>query len=779
MRIVVQAGFGFAPTASSVTWTDITPWVDLKAGIRITRGAADELSQIQPGTCSLTLDNDGGRFSAGTAASPYYPYVRPNCPLRVMELTAAKNLVREGTFEETSPGSGLYANTGWEDNSTQPPLSSLVDLTRAHQGSASLLTQWNDSSIGYSGIEQTIVYGLEIDRTYVASGWVWVSTGSPAVRWQIDGGAVLGGPSTVTGAWQRITVVWTATAPSHILQLTTIAVTTPGGSVWLDEVQVEEGTSPTAFDSTFARLHARFYGAVGEWPAKWTGLHSTVRITATDLLKSLASLPQLEPLLAEEILQLQPSVYYPLTEPDGSATAGDLSGSGATSLSSVQIGSGGTLVVGQATGPAATGRTAAWFTPVSASAGQYLSADLGPQVEALSRRYFNWIEGWFCTSIPDRVICGFASSSSQYQLVFALNASGQFIIEYTDNGTSRLTETPSGAAWADGRWHHFFYDEWNHNLYLDGGSALPVFTASMMSLRQLIVGGWAGTRLWSGQIAHIAMHTRPTGDLAPGWITAHFAAGALGFSGELADQRMKRLAGYAGITSVISSGSFRPVGSQGGGGSNALEMMRTVEATEGGKFMADRGSGSLVFQARSIRYNAPPSVVISFADLETGDVEMPVDDQKLVNDVTGVRPGGATQRVKSDASIAAYGRYPKDLTVLKTTDNEVVDAMSWLVYRYADPQPELRNIPVEAYTMPLATYRSLLDADVSTLLTITSMPAQAAAPTVTATVEGYVETIGMENHRIDFYTSRTATDSVWVLDDPTYAVLGTTTRLAY
>ena len=74
---------------------------------------------------------------------------------------------------------------------------------------------------------------------------------------------------------------------------------------------------------------------------------------------------------------------------------------------------------------------------------------------------------------------------------------------------------------------------------------------------------------------------------------------------------------------------------------------------------------------------------------------------------------------------------------------------------------------------------SFLDADISSYFTIVSMPSQAPASFVRLNVEGYDETLSDFGHRIQFHTSAAITDSVWVLDDPTYAVLDSTTRLAY
>jgi hypothetical protein len=207
--------------------------------------------------------------------------------------------------------------------------------------------------------------------------------------------------------------------------------------------------------------------------------------------------------------------------------------------------------------------------------------------------------------------------------------------------------------------------------------------------------------------------------------------------------------------------------------------MRDVERTENGRLFADRASRALVFQARTVRYNPAITATLAYADLETDDVEVSDDDQKQVNLVRASRPGGATQRIQDADSIDLDGIVEEQLDVLKSTDAEVIDAATWLIIRYADPQPEMRQLPVEAATLSTATYRALLDADISSAIAVTDLPDEAASPTATVLVEGYTETISQGQHYLNFHTSRADVGSVWVLDDTTYSVLGTTTRLAY
>jgi hypothetical protein len=66
------------------TWTDITPYVYTRDPVSITDiGRPNEGSAIQPGQCTLTLNNRDGRFSPLNTSGAYYPYVQRNTPLRV------------------------------------------------------------------------------------------------------------------------------------------------------------------------------------------------------------------------------------------------------------------------------------------------------------------------------------------------------------------------------------------------------------------------------------------------------------------------------------------------------------------------------------------------------------------------------------------------------------------------------------------------------------------------------------------------------------------------
>lgn len=628
MGLLVEMGWGgLVQAPDTITWTDISQYVDLVSGVSITRGASDELAEIQPGTATLVLDNVDGRFTPGNTASPYWPHVRRNAPIRI----------------------------------------SVV----------------------------------------------------------VDG------------------------------------VTFP-----------------------------RFYGMVNEFPAEWHGLLSKVQITCTDLFKRLNRLPELRSVLTEEMLiedegtptSRKLAAYYPLAEASDATSAGDLSSTGCLPLEIRQAFDGGSVSFGS-DGPPALGAGAASFDPATDRAGQYLLADLGPEFEADDVDSWQIYECWFKTSTPGRAIMGLHSPNLDYQWVFALDESGELVIEHTNIGGGRGSAFTGSGVLTDDQWHHVLYDAASATLWVDGAQSGTPWTGIitvMYGLRTLHVGAFRGTRLFAGEIAHAAVwHTAASysATMAP----LHWEAGTNAFGGETADQRIMRLARYAGLDEVTIYGTTHdPVAGQGEPGSTVAARMREVELTEGARLVAERTTFGLAYQSRDLRYNPiliDDAFTLDYADLETPDFRLADDDQKLCNIASVSRPGGANQRVTDPASIAQYGQYETQLDVLKMNDAGALSVAQWLVSRYADPPPELREVPIEAYTLP--SYTDILAADISSCITIQQLPAQAPAAEMRVTVEGYTETIQQGSHLIRYVTSATLTDSVWILDDPTYSVLDTSTRLAY
>jgi hypothetical protein len=763
---IVECAFGSLPLAASPTWTDITRYVDMGDEITIQRGAADELEEIPGGTLTFTLDNSDARFTPGLASSPYYPNVRKGVRIRVRQVHVHANYCLNGGFESA-------AVTDWAAFGSTPPTLS-ASTTHAHEGTYGMRIVWATGTTANGA--QTTLYGLQVGRQYTASAWVWVTGGATAVRLGVSGIAT-GTASSTTGAWQQISYTWTATATSHVVQVTPAAGTTSGHDVWVDEVMVAEGTAVATYDATAPLISARFNGFVNRWPVSWPGGHKVARsrMTATDLFKPLTR-RQLRSALEEEVLIDGPLAYYPLSEPAGSTSAGDLSGTVGGSLA--VTGTGGELTFAAGTGPGADGLSCPVFAPSSSTVGQYLLSDMGSDFEIASVDGFIRIEAWFSTTVTGRVLLAMRTVDAMTPARLAIQletGTGKLQMVWSIGEiVSPTTSTWATANLADGEVHHVVYDEQDGRIYIDGVSQGTQSRLVMRRLRRLSVGSDFGTGYWDGGISHVAVYTSWS-DLAARTAT-HYDAGTTGIEAEAADDRLARLAGYAGVTLTTEGTLFDPVANQGGGGKSALALMREISNSESGRLFADRADG-LRYQSRDVRY-APASAVT----LDAADCGPPVyadDDQFLINRVDASRPGGALIRVEDTESQGYYFVYPKTLSLFKASDAAVVDAAQWMINRYADPAPRISAVEVEGATLGTTTYRALLGLEISDAFTVTGLPSQAPSTSELLTVEGWREVIGPEHHTWVFNTSPALVDQVWSLDSSTRSQLDDTTRLAY
>lgn len=81
-------------------WTDITrtsrdePGVYYRDAISIQRGQSDEAQELQPSTCSFSVNNRDGRFSPRNPLSPYYGLISRNTPVRVGRILSGTRIYR-------------------------------------------------------------------------------------------------------------------------------------------------------------------------------------------------------------------------------------------------------------------------------------------------------------------------------------------------------------------------------------------------------------------------------------------------------------------------------------------------------------------------------------------------------------------------------------------------------------------------------------------------------------------------------------------------------------
>jgi hypothetical protein len=84
LQVRVELAFGADLTGDQALWdwTDLSDAADLDQQIQISYGKLNAMSDPQPGSISLVLDNPDGDLTPDRAQSPYYPYIVEGTPLR-------------------------------------------------------------------------------------------------------------------------------------------------------------------------------------------------------------------------------------------------------------------------------------------------------------------------------------------------------------------------------------------------------------------------------------------------------------------------------------------------------------------------------------------------------------------------------------------------------------------------------------------------------------------------------------------------------------------------
>ncbi|MGW2543416.1 hypothetical protein ACWC5I_21675 [Kitasatospora sp. NPDC001574] len=151
-------------------WTDVTADVRRIDPIEITRGRSDEGARIDPSTCVIALDNRSGRYSPRNPAGPYYGLIGRNTPLRLS--VTSPELGTPPTYLDV-PGPGSGAST---------PDTAALDIT----GDLDVRIDCTVYNAGW--IELAAKYNFPANQR---SWQLSLTEGRPALRWSVDGVAVI------------------------------------------------------------------------------------------------------------------------------------------------------------------------------------------------------------------------------------------------------------------------------------------------------------------------------------------------------------------------------------------------------------------------------------------------------------------------------------------------------------------------------------------------------------------------------------------------------------
>jgi hypothetical protein len=744
----VEIAFGTNPLDPSPAWQDVSGLVLASQGLQVTRGSTDEKSNVTPSKMTLTLDNSDGRFTAGRAASAYYPNVVFGKRIRYSlkwPAIGSSNYINNSSFEVDL--------SGWQN--TAPGLTACTSVRSsgaAFVGTYSSLVTWPTTSAGSLFGYQ--VSGLVIGRTYVFSAYVNVVAGSPQVNAYISGvGAGL--PSVAYTGFQRVYMSWVATANTHLVGIY-VANSTAGDQVYVDATQVDDGATPTTYTNLAPVVYRRFDGFIDSWPTEWAANANLAhaQISATDGWRWLNRADQLGSIVEQETLAQGPVAYYPLGDATGSIQAGAV-GNSQPLLATSQVGTGGSATFGAQgilalkNGGLPTDNFTSCpipsvsFLPSTAVNGKYLTATLTTGSSSLIAQSG---QVWALTgTIAAQTITSWENNATNRITLSEVVTTGVAKLDVVIAGTIVATISTAGSI-ADSTPKHFIWTLSQSagtvtvNLYMNGALVgSTTYAGALPAIGIFNIGGSATLNCYQGSIAHVALWDGTA--LASTVVTQLYNAGLNGFATESSNLRTARLAGYAGIVNTaLEAGSATSCSPAQTYGNNAATMIHDVEALERGKVFF-RGDGALVFQARSHRTGATSKFTLT-PDQFTGAIPK-TDDFGVVNDITMSRPNGVTVRRTSTASIAINGRYRQNIILPTSLDADVASHGDYTITKYATPKIRYSSILVDLFTQCASNptfVTALLAAELSDLFTLASMPSQAPSATTTLFIEGITET---------------------------------------
>jgi len=507
----------------------------------------------------------------------------------------------------------------------------------------------------------------------------------------------------------------------------------------------------------------RFVGYIDEWPVEWPAVVDTFATSAISATSRIARLGTSAPLgnhIYEEIKRDSPLVHYMLD------TRAD-SVSGGTSL--VQAGSG-TAVAFEGTGPT-DGIQAAQF-----AAGKYLTAPIN-----LGTPTALWVSVFYqLPAAADPTFVALTSGDSLSMQLYLVDSQSSLYVSVSN--AQGINNTPAGT-FDDNTLRHAaaVMDGTNVDLYHDGTADLQVDAHPLPTGAQVLKIGsseWSPTfdATMTGVIAHVAIGTAP---ITGARLQAHNTAGKTGFSGETAEDRLKRYAAFAGIPTAelsISAAADTPIAHIDTTGQTALSLMRRVAETDGG-VLYDARDGTLTYVARSARYNAATVITLDASAGQVAASYAPkLDRSALINEVVATIADGSdpqeTVTARDQSSYDDYGPHRGDIELATTSADEAHAAAWWRVNTYAEPRARAPQLDVELARMSTALQGTMLGLDVSSKVTVSNLPSQSDASSKSFFIEGFSERIGPETHELTFNISPTTGFDVFTIEDNPKGTIG-------
>lgn len=388
-----------------------------------------------------------------------------------------------------------------------------------------------------------------------------------------------------------------------------------------------------------------------------------------------------------------------------------------------------------------------------------------------------------------------------YASIYQLNGYAPAAVYAAPNGVN--VTAVANRNMADGQMHHYAATYVQNStqttvtLYVDGSqvaqtTALNTLLGGMLGsgANAMQVGGrslqgWTGST-WNGQAAHVALWNSL---LPAASITALASAGMTGYAGESSGTRAHRYIQYAIPSDLLytDTGASKMGPGSVTANTTALAALQDVTTSENGNLWVD-SEGRVIFAARTRRYvattskwtfgeNAAGGEIPYEADFSTG-----YDPTQVQNDWTVTRTGGIVQHVTDQTSRNSFFPRQATRTLNILSDSETIDAANWLLNAYKNAVPRIEELSFNPTGNPTALFPVALGIEIGDRVTVKRRTI-AGTQSTDYFVERVQHDISIEqgalSWRVQLQLSPASRWLAWILGDPVYGVLGSTTQLGY
>jgi hypothetical protein len=689
-------------------WTDVTSLVYGRDPVTITRGRADEATEVDPSTCRATINNRSGDFSPRNPTGQYYGLIGRNTPMRVRISPAnEKYLLLTGAHDSNALATSPDTECSTPDSanlSITGDIDIRVDVrpdswTRYGQGIASKYTQVSDqrSWAFWINTDGTLTFTWSTAGT---AATLLTATSTAAVTIPADGRLTLRVTLDVNnGAGGKTAAFYTGTGGvgGSFTQLGSDVTTAGTTSIFDSTAQVEIGRSHTttsggdirgrvygfqlrqniagtvrahvvvdddaeAGDASFTGTDTltwtlggdasivdpaiRFSGEVSDWPQRWdtTGTDVHVPILASGVLRR----------LSQGSTPLKSTLYRGYTtladQPKAYWPCED--GTDATEIASALAGHPPMFIT-----PVTDSPSMASFTDFKCSAP--LPTFNGSQWVGPVPSYTSTgdIQVWFLMAVP-------AGGSVDAQGVMTVRtigtapewrvlyeSDGSLTVQaYAADGTQLLTNT--AAFDVNGRLLRVDLELSQNGSDVDWDLATLEVGESSGSVNSGTLASRTITKATSVTMNAGGDHT----EIAVGHISVHDSIRSLfdlaeelnAYSGESAARRIQRLCGEEELSfrGIGDLDGCTPLGPQ--TPEQLVTLLREAAAADDGILYESRDLLGIEYRTGDSMYHQDAVLTLDYSAADLSAIEPVDDDQRTRNDVTANRTDGSSARVTKE-----------------------------------------------------------------------------------------------------------------------------------